>query len=148
MHGFPQQSALVAQVAPAGGMAFVQSTALRRQRGMPSESFLQQFDALLQKLGAPASAGSQQLFSAEQESSPPGLQMLPGSRHAVPLSQRPNSSVELFFAQSTSLSVGFHPQQSLPARQSSPVGWQPDGCWQTRKPAKAPAYPHDREQQF
>lgn len=139
MHGFPQQSALVAQTDPTGGAPAAQSTAFRRQRGIPSASFLQHFaSGVLQKLEPVEPMGSQQLFSAEHESLVPGLQMLPGSRHALPLSQRPNSSVGDFFAQSTSLPSGFHPQQSLPARQSSPVGWQPEGGWHTRKPLVAP----------
>jgi hypothetical protein len=38
------------------------------------------------------------------------------------------------------------PQQSVSARQSSPVGWQPEGVWQTLKPLSPPVAPHAREQ--
>jgi hypothetical protein len=51
VQGLPQQSALVAQTVPAvGGVppsVPVQSTGLMRQRGMPSESLLQQFSGWL-----------------------------------------------------------------------------------------------------
>jgi hypothetical protein len=60
-----------------------------------------------------------------------GLQMLPGSRHAVPLSQRPNSWVGDDFEQTTGPFTGGgapdQPQQSLSFRQISPVGAQPEG---------------------
>jgi len=123
--GFPQQSALVAQVAPAAGGA-VQSTGLMRQRGIPSASLLQHFSEFeLQKL-LPSPTGSQQLFSALHESPPPGLQMLPGSRQEPPLSQRPNSAVLDAFEHVTKPDFGSgepdQPQQSLSARQTSPVG--------------------------
>ncbi len=45
--GLPQQSALVAQLAPGAGGFAVQSFALRRQRGMPSASLRQQLSGLL-----------------------------------------------------------------------------------------------------
>lgn len=140
--GFPQQSALVAHSLPAGG-GFEQSpTYFTRQRGMPSASFAQQFDGVLLQLPAGWPIVSQQLFSALHDSLPPTLQMLPGSRHAVPLSQRPNSFVGLDLLQKTGPFFGSgdpdQPQQSLSTRQTSPVGWQPDGGWQTRKPFKPP----------
>lgn len=125
----PQQSALVAQVPP----ALLHAT-FRRQRGIPSESSLQQlsgFELQKDELGAPF--GSQQLFSAEQDEVL-GLQMLPGSRHFIPLSQRPNSWVGEPFEQLTGPSTGggdpAEPQQSLSVLQSSPVGEQPEGGWQ------------------
>jgi hypothetical protein len=87
-------------------------------------------------------AFSQQSFSALHESPLPGLQMLPGSRQALPLSQRPYSSVAAAFEHVTGPLSGCgepdHPQQSLSARQTSPVGAQPDGGWQTRNPDFAP----------
>lgn len=130
-HGLPQQSALVAQTVPAAGAAPAQSTGLIRQRGIPSASLLQQFSGLLlQKLLGRLEC-SQQLFSALQESPSPGLQMLPGSRQAPPLSHRPNSLVALAFEHVTGPLTGSgapdHPQQSLSARHTSPVGRQPDG---------------------
>lgn len=81
--------------------------------------------------------------------------MLPGSRHAPPLSQRPNSAVGVAFEQTTGPSTWTpasaepaQPQQSLLLRQTSPVGRQPDGGWHTLKPESAPKVPHDREQQL
>ena len=63
-----------------------------------------------------------------------GLQMLPGSRHAVPLSHRPNSCPSDAFEQCTAPVTGGgapdQPQQSLSVRHSSPVGEHPDGGWQ------------------
>jgi hypothetical protein len=89
------------------------------------------------------------LFSALHDSLE-GLQIEPGSRHARPLSQRPNSCVGELFAHVTGpLSGGGapdHPQQSLSARQISPVGAQPEGGWQTRYPGAAPVGAHEREQ--
>jgi hypothetical protein len=91
------------------------------------------------------------LFSALHESPSPGLQMLPGSRHEPPLSQRPNSDVGVAFEQWTGPSTGGgapdHPQQSLSTRQTSPVGRHPDGGWQTLNPESAPKNPQEREQQ-
>lgn len=76
--------------------------------------------------------------------------MLPGSRHALPLSQRPNSCAGDDFAHVTGPFTGGgapdHPQQSLSLRQISPVGAQPEGGWQTRKPGAAPVGAHTREQ--
>lgn len=128
--GLPQQSALVAHEVPAGTGA-VQSFALRRQRGMPSASLRQQLSGFeLQKLAVGAPFGAQQLFSALHDEVL-GLQMLPGSRQAMPLSQRPNSCVGEPFAQTTGPLTGSgapdHPQQSLSLRHISPVGEQPDG---------------------
>jgi hypothetical protein len=98
-------------------------------------------------LGAPF--GSQQLFSAEHDDVL-GLQIDPASRHAVPLSQRPNSCVGLDFAHVTGPFSGGgapdHPQQSLSLRQISPVGAQPEGGWQIMKPGPAPVGAHTREQ--
>jgi len=147
--GPPQQSALVAHDVPAGTGA-EQSLALSRQRGMPSASFRQQLSGLsLHQLELGAPFGSQQLFSALHDSVL-GLQMLPGSRQAMPLSQRPNSWVGDAFAHVTGPLTGSgapdHPQQSLSFRHISPVGEQPDGGWQTRKPGAAPAGAQTREQ--
>jgi hypothetical protein len=131
-HGLPQQSALVAHCVPAGiGVAGLHAVALRRQRGMPSASLRQQLSGLvLHQPGLGAPLGSQQLFSAEH-ASVLGLQMLPGSRHELPLLQRPNSCVGEAFEHSTAPVTGGgapdHPQQSLSFRQISPVGEQPDG---------------------
>jgi hypothetical protein len=87
---------------------------------------LQQFAGLLLQLPEGRPNVSQQLFSALQESPSPVLQMLPGSRHAPPLSQRPNSAVIDAFEQWTKPAFGSgepdHPQQSLSTRQTSPVG--------------------------
>jgi hypothetical protein len=148
--GLPQQSALVTHDEPGGGGFAVQSLAFKRQRGMPSASLRQQLSGFwLQKEGLGAPFGSQQLFSAEH-ASVLGLQMLPGSRHAVPLSHRPNSCAALLFAQVTAPFTGGgapdQPQQSESLRQSSPVGEQPEGGWQTRKPPFAPVGAHTREQ--
>jgi hypothetical protein len=77
--------------------------------------------------------------------------MLPGSRQTVPLSQRPNSWVGDDFAQVTAPLTGGgapdQPQQSLSLRHISPVGEQPDGGWQMRKPGAAPLGAQTREQQ-
>jgi hypothetical protein len=149
--GFPQQSALVAQAVPAGiGTFGLHAVALRRQRGIPRPSLRQQLSGLLLHQPAPgAPLGSQQLFSDEQDSVL-GLQMLPGSRHAVPLSQRPNSWVSVDFEHWTAPLTGAgapdHPQQSLSLRQISPVGEQPDGGWQMKKPPLAPVGAQTREQ--
>lgn len=102
-----------------------------RQRGIPSASLRQQSSGfLLQFRSFGALFGSQQLFSALHDSLL-GLQMLPGSRQAVPLSHRPNSWVGDDFEQLTGPFNGCgepdHPQQSLSARHSSPVGEHPDG---------------------
>jgi hypothetical protein len=45
-HGLPQQSALVAQLAPGWGGSVAQSFLLRRQRGMPRASLRQQLSGL------------------------------------------------------------------------------------------------------
>jgi hypothetical protein len=96
--------------------------------------------------------GSQQLFSALHDAKPPALQMLPGSRHAWPLSQRPSACVGDALAHVTGPLTGGgapdHPQQSLLVRHTSPVGLHPDGGSQTSSPPVAPNGPHDREQQF
>lgn len=149
-HGLPQQSALVTHEVPAA-MGAVQVFALRRQRGMPRESFRQQLSGFwLQYAALGAPFGSQQLFSAEHEDVL-GLQMLPGSRHTVPLSQRPNSCVAEAFEQLTAPLTGggdpVEPQQSLSVRQSSPVGEQPDGGSQMKIPLTLPLGAQIREQQ-
>jgi hypothetical protein len=57
--------------------------------------------------------------------------MDPGSRQAPPLSQRPYSAVGVAFEHDTGPFTGSgapdQPQQSLSARQISPVGLQPLG---------------------
>jgi hypothetical protein len=83
--------------------------------------------------------GSQQLSLTLHESVPPTLHVCPAWLHATPLSQRPYWSVGAVFEQPT-------PQQSLSAVHSSPVGWQPDGFWQTLDPFCPPIGPHAREQ--
>lgn len=148
--GLPQQSALVAQLVPAG-TGVLQVLAWSRQRGMPSASLRQQLSGLLLQYDAfGASSGSQQLFSDEQDDVL-GLQIEPASRHAMPLSQRPNSCVGVAFAHVTGPFTGAgapdQPQQSLSFRQISPVGAQPDSTWQTRKPGPAPVAAQTREQQ-
>jgi hypothetical protein len=148
-HGLPQQSALVTQLLPAG-IGAVQVFALRMQRGMPRESLRQQLSgSALQKDAFGAPFGSQQLFSDEHEDVL-GLQMLPGSRHTVPLSQRPNSWVADALEQETAPLTGggepAEPQQSLSLRQSSPVGEQPDGGSQMKMPPALPLGAHTREQ--
>src|SRR5262245_30784906 len=78
--------------------------------------------------------------------------MLPGSRHAPPLSQRPNSCVWSFFEQATGWLTGCgapdQPQQSLSFRQISPVGAHPDAGSQINSPAGAPVGAQTREQHF
>jgi hypothetical protein len=147
--GLPQQSALVAHEVPAG-IGAAQVVALRRQRGIPSESLRQQLSGFaLQKAGLGAPFGSQQLFSEEHDEVL-GLQMLPGSRHIVPLSQRPNSCVADALAHETGPSTGggepADPQQSLSVRQSSPVGEHPDGGSQMKNPPTLPLGAQTREQ--
>jgi hypothetical protein len=82
------------------------------------------------------------LFSALHEAKPPALQMLPGSRHAPPLSHRPNACVGEDFAHVTGPLTGGgapdHPQQSLLVRHTSPVGLQPDAGSHTSSPPVAP----------
>ena len=96
--------------------------------------------------------GSQQLFSALHDAKPPALQMLPGSRHAPPLSQRPSACEGDDFEHVTAPFTGGgapdHPQQSLSVRHTSPVGLQPDGGSHTSRPPFAPNGPQEREQQF
>jgi hypothetical protein len=96
---------------------------------------LQQFSGVLLQLPLGWFSVSQQLFSALHDSKPPALQMLPGSRHAVPFSQRPNSLPTGLLHVLGDPPVGCgepaEPQQSLSVRQTSPVGRQPEGGWQT-----------------
>lgn len=78
--------------------------------------------------------------------------MLPGSRHEPPLLQRPNAAPTGFSQVLGDPPVGAGepaaPQQSLFVRQTSPVGLQPEGGWQTLKPFAPPYGPHEREQQL
>jgi len=98
---------------------------------MPSASCLQQFSGVLLQLPLGWFSVSQQLFSALHESAPPALQIDPGSRHAPPLSQRPNSApgglLHVFGIPPVGAGEPAAPQQSLSRRQISPVGRQPEG---------------------
>src|SRR5689334_13278815 len=100
---------------------------------MPSASAWQQFSGLLLQLPEGWFSVSQQLFSALQ-ASVAVLQIDPGSRQALPLLQRPNSAPS-GLSHSTKPLFGSgdpdQPQQSLSARQTSPVGRQPEGGWHT-----------------
>jgi hypothetical protein len=148
-HGLPQQSALVTHEEPAGGGA-AQLFALRMHRGIPRASLRQQLaGSLLHQLASGALFGSQQLFSAEHDSVL-GLQMLPGSRHACPLSHRPNCCAGDDFEHVTAPFTGggepAEPQQSLSVAQSSPVGEHPDGGWQIMSLPDVAVGAHTREQ--
>ena len=111
------------------------------QRGMPTASRRQHFSGVELQTLEPPPGCSQQLFAALQTPivTPSASRALPqtepGSRHASPLSQRPNSWVETSLRQVTKPIFGSgepdQPQQSLSARQRSPVGWQPEAAWQT-----------------
>jgi hypothetical protein len=86
-HGFPQQSALVAHVWPAGTVVpGVQTKFTARQRGMPSASREQQASGVsLQKplFGEPPSGNidSQQLFDVPPHAPTGALHTAPGRRH-------------------------------------------------------------------
>ena len=140
MHGLPQQSADDAHRVPIGGLTEQSPRYSIRQRGMPSASGLQQFSGLLLQLPEGWFNVSQQLLPELHEFVPPTLQIMPGSLHELPACpQRPYSSVTFVLLQTVGCpSFGSgdpaQPQQSLSARQSSAIGWQPDGFWQTLKP--------------
>jgi hypothetical protein len=88
----------------------------------------------------------QQLFSALHDMVA-SLQIAPAGRHALPLSHRPTASPAFALLQ---LPVPVdpwtppNPQQSASVPQISPVGRQPLGGWQMRRPERCGA--HDRLQ--
>jgi hypothetical protein len=130
-HGRPQQSALVAQACPARDPPSVQGSPFRVQRGMPRMS-------CWQTSGFWLTLPAQQLFSALHDIVL-SLQIAPAGRHAMPLSQRPTGSLAFALLQ---LPVPVwplmpsKPQQSASERQTSPVGRQPLGGWQTSTPPR------------
>jgi hypothetical protein len=147
--GSPQQSALEAQAVPAGfGPVTVQSTSGSAvQRGMPRRSCLQ-FKGCVWTVPAQQRSVALHEFVARRQIAPAGLQ-------ALPLSHRPNVAPGAF-AQTTSLDwpppetfvepgEPITPQQSASFWQSSPVGRQPLGGWQTRTPLP-PKGAHERLQ--
>ena len=130
--GSPQQSALLEQTSPVLGPASAQLPT-PVQRGIPTMS-------CWQTVGSLFTFPAQQLFSALQvpEAS---LQIAPAPRHEPPLSQRPTDSPAAML-HVTKLFVfppgsSAEPQQSLLARQRSPVGWHPLGAWHTSTPVGA-----------
>jgi hypothetical protein len=146
--GFPQQSALVAHVVPAG-TGTSQVLAWSRQRGTPSASARQQASGFaLQKLSVRPS-GAQQMFVAEHAALLVlVLQRPPASLHDPPDAHRPSSAVGEDFWQYEAPWTGggapAQPQQSLSTRQTSLSGLQPEGAWQADPPAALG--PHAREQ--
>jgi hypothetical protein len=138
-HGFPQQSAEEAHCVPAGGGLVQSPTLIIRQRGILSESRWQHSSGWLLHVPFFNPGGSQQLLLTLHELEPPTLQVWPAALHALPFEHRPYLSEELVFEHGT-------PQQSLSFWQSSPVGWQPDGFWQTFSPFCPPVGPQAREQ--
>jgi hypothetical protein len=128
--GRPQQSALVAQACPTMTPASLQRSPFMVQRGMPRMSCWQTNSFWL-------TLPAQQLFSALQELIA-SLQMAPAGRQELPLSQRPTGSLGFSLLQVTPDPVGRGPapQQSLSIWQSSPVGRQPLGGWQMKRPLR------------
>jgi hypothetical protein len=140
-HGLPQQSAEDAQVVPGAGGLLQSPTLFIRHRGMFCASRWQHSSGWLLHVPDFRPGGSQQLSALLQEAVPPVLQICPGSWHAFAwLEQRPNWSVVFVFEQT-------RPQQSELDSQISPIGWQPEGFWQTLLPFSPPVGPHAREQQ-
>ena len=91
---------------------------------------------------------AQQLFSALHVIVA-SLQMAPAGLQALPLSQRPTTSVGFALAQLPTPvwpCTPPNPQQSASPRQTSPVGRQPLGGWQTSTPVLYGA--HERLQQL
>jgi hypothetical protein len=141
MHGLPQQSADDAQTVPGAGGVLQSPTLFMRHRGMPTESRWQHCSGWLLQVPDFMPGGSQQLSALLQEVVPPVLQICPGSWHAFAwLEQRPYAAEELDFEQRS-------PQQSESDWQISPIGWQPEGFWQTLLPFSPPVGPQAREQQ-
>jgi hypothetical protein len=93
---------------------------------------------------------AQQLFSALHETVA-SLQIAPAGRHELPLSHRPTGSLGFALLQLTPVEPWTPPpQQSASVPQISPVGRQPLGGWQTRRPERCGAQdrlqhspPHD-----
>jgi hypothetical protein len=126
----PQQSALVAQACPTLTPASLHRSPFIVQRGIPRMSCWQTNSFWL-------TLPAQQLFSALQELIA-SLQMAPAGRQELPLSQRPTGSLGFSLLQVTPVPVGrgSPPQQSLSIWQSSPVGRQPLGGWQMKRPLR------------
>ena len=104
-----------------------------------SESRWQHFSGCLLHSPDDSPGGSQQLLLTLHESVPPTLHVCPAALQALPFEQRPYTSVTFVLEQGT-------PQQSLSFLQSSPVGWQPEGFWQTFSLFWPPVGPQAREQ--
>jgi hypothetical protein len=161
MHGFPQQSALVAHALPAGG-ALVQVCSVRiLQRGMPLSSswHVGNWFALPEQ---------QSIFvlhdCAPPEVSFPGLQSCPAELHTVLTYVHVPNAAPADFAHRTAVDGSLDvpsrpplyvltdpgwfstPQQSAVVWQMLPIMRQPDSCWQIAIP-DVPLGAHDRLQQ-
>jgi hypothetical protein len=140
-HGFPQQSALVAQSWPAGTVPpSVQTKLTARQRGMPRASREQQASGVLlhKSLGVSPPSGStpsQQLFDVPPQAPVGALQTSPGGRHCSEL-HVPRVSPAAIWQVIVPLGSPFDwtpvgwpgpPQQSPLVEQISSCGLQPEG---------------------